>query len=64
MPASNRDYWKHKLEANKKRDKRNIRALKKTGWTVITVWECEVTGNRKKQDLVFKRIEKTLSMNR
>ena len=40
IPKSRQDYWKPKLEANKKRDSNNDRLLKEMGWKVIVVWEC------------------------
>ena len=42
IPASNRDYWLSKLERNKARDERNIRLLEEIGWSVTTVWECQL----------------------
>ncbi len=42
IPASNRDYWLSKLERNKARDERNIRLLEENGWSVTTVWECQL----------------------
>jgi DNA mismatch endonuclease (patch repair protein) len=40
-PTGNRDYWETKFETNVARDARNVRALRKAGWRVLTVWECE-----------------------
>lgn len=40
-PASNTDYWNQKLDRNIARDKKNRRELKKQGWEVLIVWECE-----------------------
>jgi DNA mismatch endonuclease (patch repair protein) len=36
---SNREYWIPKIEANIQRDKRNNKALKELGYTVIRFWE-------------------------
>jgi len=41
-PATNRAFWTRKIERNKERDARAIRALRKAGWRVVTVWQCEV----------------------
>lgn len=41
-PKSNVDYWREKIARNKRRDKMNAAALRKLGWRVITVWECEL----------------------
>lgn len=42
MPKSRVDFWREKLEANRTRDEANIEALKALGWSVISVWECEL----------------------
>lgn len=42
-PANNAEWWREKLDANVERDRRNGRALKALGWTVVRVWEHEKT---------------------
>ena len=42
QPKQNADYWKDKIARNKARDRKNTAELKKLGWRVITVWECEI----------------------
>ena len=44
FPSTRKKFWKEKFDANKKRDKRNIDALKNDGWRVIIVWECCLKG--------------------
>ena len=41
-PKTRRKFWADKLDGNVCRDQRNYRALRKLGWRVIVVWECEV----------------------
>ncbi len=41
-PKTNTNYWLPKLERTVKRDKEHQTALKKKGWAVLIVWECEV----------------------
>lgn len=41
-PRSNVKFWRDKVGNNMKRDKKNIRKLRKNGWVVRTIWECEV----------------------
>jgi DNA mismatch endonuclease, patch repair protein len=41
-PKSRRAYWDMKFETNRKRDQANSVALKRDGWRILTVWECEV----------------------
>ncbi len=44
-PKSRLDYWKPKLKTNKTRDRAQLCALKKLGWSVLTVWQCETTDS-------------------
>lgn len=41
-PATNTEYWNAKLQRNVERDQRNLRDLRKDGWAVLVVWECEL----------------------
>ncbi len=43
-PKSSVDFWNKKFQKNVERDRRNTEKLKKAGWDVRIVWECE-TGN-------------------
>jgi len=45
-PLSNLAYWQPKLERNKTRDAAHRKALKKEGWDVLVVWECEVEEDK------------------
>jgi DNA mismatch endonuclease, patch repair protein len=38
-PKSNRAWWRTKLAANRRRDLRTTRLLRKAGWVVVRVWE-------------------------
>lgn len=42
LPKSRLDFWLPKLEGNKMRDRANQRLLRKSGWRVLVVWECEL----------------------
>ena len=46
IPSSRRGYWLKKLMRNAERDKRNRRALRRDGWRVLIVWECQTSANR------------------
>ncbi|MBV8799993.1 MAG: DNA mismatch endonuclease Vsr [Alphaproteobacteria bacterium] len=41
LPKSNTSYWHPKLSRNVERDLLAIRSLKKAGWRVLVIWECE-----------------------
>lgn len=36
------EFWRTKLQANRKRDLRNFRRLRNKGWKVIRLWEHEI----------------------
>jgi DNA mismatch endonuclease (patch repair protein) len=42
MPKSRVDYWGEKIDANRRRDVRKRKNLKRLGWKVVVVWECEL----------------------
>lgn len=41
VPKSRVQYWGPKLERNMLRDRENGRELRKLGWRVCVIWECE-----------------------
>jgi DNA mismatch endonuclease (patch repair protein) len=47
QPATNANFWKTKREGNRQRDAKVRRALRKGGWNVLTVWECELREDDK-----------------
>ena len=54
-PKSNSDFWDAKIARNRHRDEVTAAHLEALGWTVITVWECELrnkeTAKEKIDDL-------------
>ena len=56
LPKSKLDYWAPKLRANTERDDRNIKALRAIGWTVIVIWQCELS----QPEMVLTRLEAAL----
>ncbi len=56
-PKTHKDFWQEKLDRNVARDKRNVRALRKAGWRVITEWECRFKRNDR---AVVRRIKRAL----
>ena len=41
-PKSHTSFWRKKLLANKERDRLNLRRLRRDGWSVLVVWECQL----------------------
>jgi len=57
VPATNAKFWRTKRMSNVERDRRNLSALKRDGWKVLIVWECET----RKPAALAKRIQKFLA---
>jgi len=45
MPSTRREFWREKFDGNVGRDLRNQAALEAAGWTVLTIWECELKAD-------------------
>lgn len=41
-PVANAAYWEAKRRRNADRDRRTRRQLNRAGWTVLTIWECQM----------------------
>jgi DNA mismatch endonuclease (patch repair protein) len=41
LPKHNSDFWREKLAANRRRDAAKIVALRRQGFRVLVVWQCE-----------------------
>jgi DNA mismatch endonuclease (patch repair protein) len=41
IPKSRKEYWSLKLRGNVRRDHKNLRKLRRLGWKVRVIWECE-----------------------
>ena len=57
MPKSNVAFWQAKFDRNVANDKKHTRQLRKMGWHVLTVWECEL----KKPDKVLAKLQRNLT---
>lgn len=42
MPKSRIDFWEAKLEQNRQRDAEVLRQLKRDGWRILVIWECQI----------------------
>lgn len=54
VPKSNRLYWRMKLARNVQRDSDAIQALRRSGWRVLVIWECETHDTDRLQARVAK----------
>ncbi|MGN0189215.1 MAG: very short patch repair endonuclease [Candidatus Cryptobacteroides sp.] len=46
IPQTNSEFWRSKIERNRRRDEITYAHLTALGWRVITVWECSLKGDR------------------
>jgi DNA mismatch endonuclease (patch repair protein) len=81
MPANNppspqgrlrrtgRAFWQRKLSGNIKRDRLVVRTLRKSGWRVLRIWECDlqkckVRGAKGKPPKLIQQIQRVLGLQR
>jgi DNA mismatch endonuclease (patch repair protein) len=54
VPATRPEFWAAKRGGNVARDRKNRAALRKLGWRVLVVWECDVRTAAAAQAVVEK----------
>jgi len=57
MPQTNKEFWEAKLARNVERDRENAEALRRLGWKVLVVWECEL----KNPEILSVRLQRELA---
>lgn len=55
-PKTRQDYWRPKLEGNRRRDIESTAKLRRLGWKVLVVWECETA----REERLAKRLRRFL----
>lgn len=58
IPDTRSAFWQDKFESNKRRDLRNTRKLRRLGWHVFTIWECELGVPASRELAISKLINK------
>ncbi len=61
IPKSNKEYWTAKITRNRRRDEECKEKLRQMGWSVITVWECQLTPHLRARTLA--EIERLINHN-
>ena len=51
LPSTRRAFWTKKLQGNRKRDRRQALELAKSGWKVLTVWQCQLKKTKAENTL-------------
>jgi DNA mismatch endonuclease (patch repair protein) len=54
LPDSRLEYWVPKLARNVARDKEHVASLRRLGWKVLTLWECQVTNGDSLERMLMK----------
>ena len=54
LPKSNLGFWVPKLNGNRERDLRSNKALRRAGWRIKVIWECQ-TANLQKLERSIER---------
>lgn len=47
QPKTNKGYWSPKLLLNQQRDASQVQALRKSGWSVLVLWECDLRNEKR-----------------
>jgi len=61
IPKTRTVWWQEKISRNKLNDRKAIRALRKEGWKVILLWECDL--KLAKIDATFFRLLALLTLD-
>lgn len=51
-PVTNAAFWKAKRTKNRERDRRTLTKLRRAGWRVFVVWECQTSS----PSMLFRRL--------
>lgn len=56
-PETRSEFWRQKVDGNRRRDRRVARQLRQRGWRVARVWECSLA---KQAEMTARRIHRML----
>ncbi|MGH7168851.1 MAG: very short patch repair endonuclease [Gemmataceae bacterium] len=62
-PSTNVTFWRAKIGGNKVRDQRVQRRLRRDGWRVLVIWECETRDVPRLQGRLRRFLEGTSAQN-
>lgn len=58
LPKTRPQWWKSKIEGTRARDKRSSSLIKKMGWRLLTVYECQLRPPKK--ELTLRKLLKVM----
>ena len=59
VPKTRTEWWLDKINSTKKRDYNNAVQIKKLGWRVFVIWECEL---RSEADTILRKLIKDIKV--
>ncbi|MFZ1830478.1 MAG: very short patch repair endonuclease [Candidatus Competibacteraceae bacterium] len=57
VPKNNREYWETKIARNRERDSQHDEGLRREGWRILVVWECQIQEQTALIDLMRRFLE-------
>ena len=57
MPKTRVRFWHEKFLRNVERDKKNLRSLRRDGWSVLVVWQCSLKDIEKAKNRIHEFLE-------
>lgn len=57
LPETRKEFWQNKFRDTIRRDRNNYKALKKSGWQVLVIWECQLKNLIKLKTILTKFLE-------
>lgn len=57
LPKSRQEFWLPKLEGNRKRDQQIVGDLRRRGWGVLTIWECQLKNRERLADRIMRFLD-------
>lgn len=55
-PKNRAQFWRSKIDGTVRRDRKAIQLLRKSGWSVLTVWECEIEQSPQCLERLLKKL--------
>jgi DNA mismatch endonuclease (patch repair protein) len=63
-PKTRAEFWENKRQGNVRRDRRNVRRLRRDEWRVLTVWECQTLNVDRLAQRLVRELGKPAAMQR
>ncbi|HCY77502.1 MAG TPA: very short patch repair endonuclease [Ignavibacteriales bacterium] len=51
IPKTRTEWWINKINRNKQKDRENFLKLTEDGWKIVTIFECELKGDKQSETL-------------